>query len=625
MRFNTAAFVALASSSALALTPAEWRSQSIYQVLTDRFARTDGSTTATCDTGDQVYCGGSFQGIINNLAYIQDMGFTAIWISPIVTNLVGDSSDGEAYHGYWAQDINTINTNFGTAADLQSLSTALHDRGMYLMVDIVTNHMGYLGCGTCVDYNVFTPFNSESYYHPFCLIDYNNATSIQVCWEGDNTVSLPDLRTEDSDVLSVFETWVANLVSTYSIDGFRVDSMQQVDQAFWPPFQSAAGGVHMLGEVFNGDPTYVCPYQEYMTGLLNYPAYYWITQAFESTSGSISNLVNGINEMKSDCSDTTLLGSFLENHDNPRFPSLTSDISLTKNAIAFTILADGIPIIYEGQEQHYSGSGVPYNREAIWLSGYSTTSTFYTWIASLNQIRNQAIYLSSAYVTYKAYPIYSDTTTIAMRKGATNYQIISVFSNLGAGGSSYTLTLSSAETGFTANQALVEVMSCTAYTTDSSGNLAVAMAGGLPRVFYPEAGLAGSGICSSSTATSTPTSTSTSTSATSTCTSPSSLPITFTELATTTYGQTIKLAGSLPALGSWDTSSAIPLSASEYTASNPLWEGTVSLPAGAVVEYKFINVASDGTVTWEADPNHTLTVPAGCGAMGESVAGVWQS
>jgi alpha-amylase len=130
--------------------------------------------------------------------------------------------------------------------------------------------------------------------------------------------------------------------------------------------------------------------------------------------------------MKSDCGDTTLLGSFMENHDVARFPSLTSDISLAKNAIAFTILADGIPIIYEGQEQHYTGTGgggVPYNREAIWLSGYSTTATLYTWIASLNQIRNQAIYKDGSYVTYKAYPVYSDSSTIVMRKGDTNYQV----------------------------------------------------------------------------------------------------------------------------------------------------------------------------------------------------------
>lgn len=223
--------------------------------------------------------------------------------------------------------------------------------------------------------------------------------------------------------------------------------------------------------------------------------YYWITQAFESTSGSISNLVNGINEMKSDCADTTLLGSFMENHDQPRFASITSDISLAKNAIAFTILADGIPIIYGGQEQHYTGGGVPYDREAIWLSGYSTTATLYTWIASVNQLRNQAIYKDASYVTYKAYPVYSDSSTIVMRKGDTNYQVIGVFTNLGANGASYTLTLPSSDTGFTASQSVVEVMACTSYTTDSSGNLAVSMASGLPRIFYPTAQLEGSGIC----------------------------------------------------------------------------------------------------------------------------------
>ena len=68
--------------------------------------------------------------------------------------------------------------------------------------------------------------------------------------------------------------------------------------------------------------------------------------------------------------------------------------------------------------------------------------------------------------------------------------------------------------------------------------------------------------------------------------------------------------GSNAALGSWNTANAIALSASSYTSSNPLWTVTVNLTPGAVITYKFINVASDGTVTWEADPNHTLTVPS---------------
>jgi alpha-amylase len=59
-----------------ALTSAQWRSQSIYQVITDRFARTDGSTSASCDLNR--YCGGTWQGLIKKLDYIQNMGFSAV-------------------------------------------------------------------------------------------------------------------------------------------------------------------------------------------------------------------------------------------------------------------------------------------------------------------------------------------------------------------------------------------------------------------------------------------------------------------------------------------------------------------------------------------------------------------
>lgn len=74
------AFLLLAQLAGLviALTPAEWRNQSIYFVVTDRFARTDDSTTAPCNTTAGEYCDGTFQGIIDHLGYIQDMGFTAV-------------------------------------------------------------------------------------------------------------------------------------------------------------------------------------------------------------------------------------------------------------------------------------------------------------------------------------------------------------------------------------------------------------------------------------------------------------------------------------------------------------------------------------------------------------------
>ncbi len=93
------------------------------------FARTL-STTAPCDAVKGIYCGGMYQGLIQTLDYIQNMGFTAIWTSPVVKQMNGNTNDGSSYHGYWAQDIYSLNSAFGSAADLQALSAALHGRGM---------------------------------------------------------------------------------------------------------------------------------------------------------------------------------------------------------------------------------------------------------------------------------------------------------------------------------------------------------------------------------------------------------------------------------------------------------------------------------------------------------------
>jgi len=113
-----------------AATPAQWRERSIYQLLTDRFALPDGDTAATCDAHKARYCGGTWAGIKRQLDYIQDMGFDAIWISPITKNIEQSTAYGEAYHGYWQQDLYTINPHFGTAKDLKALAEALHLRGM---------------------------------------------------------------------------------------------------------------------------------------------------------------------------------------------------------------------------------------------------------------------------------------------------------------------------------------------------------------------------------------------------------------------------------------------------------------------------------------------------------------
>lgn len=629
---------ALTSRLVQGLTASEWAKQSIYQVMTDRFARTDGSTTATCDPSAQVYCGGTYKGLISKLDYIQGMGFTAIWISPIVKQMDGLTKDGSSYHGYWATDIYSINPAFGTKSDLQQLSAELHARGMYLMLDIVTNHMAYKGSAASVDYSTFNPFSSPSQFHPPCSINYNNQSSIEQCWQTTDTVSLADLRTEDASIRSTWNAWIRDIIATYSIDGLRIDSAKHQERSFYPQFSLAANNIFLLGEVLSGEPSYLAAYQDVMDGVLDYASYYWITNAFSSTSGSVSALANGLNTLRSVARNLSLYGSFLENHDQPRFASLTSDLALAKNAIAFTMLKDGIPVVYQGQEQHYAGGGTPKNREAIWSSGFTTSSPLYAMIGAINRLRSWAIRMDGGYLGYQAYAVYTDYNVIAMRKGSAGSQVVGVYSNLGSSGSK-SLVLSSSMTGFVAGQSVVDVLSCSAYTVDNGGNLGLTISNGQPKVFYPLAQLVGSGICPdltggggiTTTKSGYPTTTIATTLSTTTksasyptetnfCTA-TTVPVTFSVKVATTYGETIKIAGNVTALGNWGTASALPLTAAGYSASNPVWSGTVNLPSAVGVAFKFIRVSSGGSVTWESGANRML----GTGCSAGSFTASWNA
>ncbi|KAI2469741.1 carbohydrate-binding module family 20 protein [Annulohypoxylon bovei var. microspora] len=132
---------------------------------------------------------------------------------------------------------------------------------------------------------------------------------------------------------------------------------------------------------------------------------------------------------------------------------------------------------------------------------------------------------------------------------------------------------------------------------------------------------------SNPSSTSTQTSVSTPTTSTAACAasaSGSTVALTFNQDVVTSYGDTIKIVGSISALGSWDVSKAPALSASQYTSANPLWSVTLSLAAGTTFEYKFVKVSSSGTVTWESDPNRSYTVPSSCSLTAQDVASTWR-
>ena len=119
----------------------DWRDQVIYQLVVDRFANGDARNDHRVDpTALARYQGGDWQGVIDRLDYLEALGVTALWISPLVLNVDTDAGiDG--YHGYWAIDLTRVNPHFGDLATLRAMVDEAHARGMLVILDIVTNHM----------------------------------------------------------------------------------------------------------------------------------------------------------------------------------------------------------------------------------------------------------------------------------------------------------------------------------------------------------------------------------------------------------------------------------------------------------------------------------------------------
>jgi len=475
--------------SAFAATADQWRGRSIYQLITDRFALPEGADLNACDPAQQTWCGGTWNTILKNLDYIQNAGFTAVWISPVNQNYEGPrSAYGDAYHGYWIADASQLNSRFGTANDLKALSAELHRRNMYLMVDVVVNNV--MSTSLTPDYSKYL-FKDASLYHPYCPIDWGNTTSEQHCWLGDTKVPLPDVDTSNPTVVSQYGEWIANLVQEYSIDGLRIDAAKHVNMDFWPQFCSKAG-VFCMGEVFGGsevEPIAMYQGPQALDSVLNFPLYSALVSAFALPGPqNVSALTEVFQESKTKFKDVTLLGNFLENQDLPRWHNLSVDPQSMYNAMTFAFMSDGIPVVYYGQEQYFSGNADPLNREPLWPSQYQQTDA-YKLMTTLNQFRNFLVNTTN-WATQEAQILTSSPQGLAIMKGP----VVSIVTNIGSPPQNNTHI--AAKSPYPSSTALINVLTCQQWVVGAQGTVdAQYTLGGVPNILIPSDMLDGSGLC----------------------------------------------------------------------------------------------------------------------------------
>lgn len=299
----------------------DWRDEIIYQLMVDRFHNGDVNNDYNVNKhAPAAYHGGDWQGVIDKLDYLAALGITAIWISPAVKNLEEDAGVS-GYHGYWTQDFMAPNFHFGDLAKLREMVNACHDRGIKIILDIVTNHIGQLfyydingngqpdealygsGYGSDLtrvsewdpDFNergiqsstslgesglapmvwVYEPDINRVPIQPAVFQNPNwyNRKGRVIDWTiwdqvvtGDFPGGLKDLKTTHPDVrkalLRAFAWWIAMA----DFDGFRIDTLKHVEHGFWQYFcpgireyalTIGKRNFFMFGEAFDGDDSLI--------------------------------------------------------------------------------------------------------------------------------------------------------------------------------------------------------------------------------------------------------------------------------------------------------------------------------------------------------------------------------
>jgi alpha-amylase len=393
----------------------DWRDEVIYQVLVDRFdngdKNNDYNLNVEAPTG---WHGGDWQGVIDRLDYLQELGVTTLWISPAVKNVEQDAGVA-GYHGYWTQHFQATNPHFGDMQRLRKLVDEAHKRDMKIILDIVTNHIGQLfyydinlnknpdintqGSGYCYEPENMTSDTSgfacdgrtesrlirvtewDPDYDPRGVQAYTSlgeAGPAPVRWvyypEDNRVPPMPEeFQNEEwynrrGRVVTPWGWGITEQVERADfpgglkdIDTTRPEVRAKLIEVFsWWVEQTNLDGfridtvkhIQVFDDVFKRNQPTKKIEDLFLARAVNY-----------GNTGQVGGVtdVNG-----NGLAPTQVLVNFMDNHDVSRFLYDFNDLPALHNALFYLLTMDGIPCIYYGTEQAYNGGNDPANREDMW-------------------------------------------------------------------------------------------------------------------------------------------------------------------------------------------------------------------------------------------------------------------
>ncbi|WP_456867833.1 glycoside hydrolase family 13 protein [Galbibacter sp. BG1] len=352
-------------------------SDMIYLVMPDRFANgdpTNDSNSALTEKANREEQGGrhggDIDGIIQHLDYIENLGATAIWSTP----LCEDNDAKYSYHTYAQSDVYKIDARYGTNEDYKKLGSELHKREMKLIMDYVVNHWG-------VEHWMIKDLPTYDWIHQFpgyAQTNYRMSTQMdpnaseidyKMCMDGWFVKTMPDLNQQNPLVLNYLIQNAIWWIEYANLDGFRVDTYSYNDKegvATWTKaIMDEYPNFNIVGEIWLHDQAQIAYWQKdskvgaiqnyntHLPSVMDFTLHDAVTSVFNEENpswdkGTIQLYENFVNDFLYPDIDNILV--FAENHDTGRINQIYENIEDYKLVMTLMATVRGIPQLYYGSE-----------------------------------------------------------------------------------------------------------------------------------------------------------------------------------------------------------------------------------------------------------------------------------